>query len=253
MLIDSHAHLGYDPLYQQIEQILQRALSLGVSKIVNICTDQITLERGLALHKKYPFIFNVGATTPQDTLKQGDMHFSLFENAALSGQLQAIGETGLDYFYDFSPKEIQQKWFVKYLELACQTNLPIVIHCRDAFEDLFSITKEFYLDKPLLLHCFTGDQEHAKKALDRGWQISFSGIVTFKKSLHLQNAARYVPLENMLIETDSPYLAPQSKRGQTNEPSFILETAKFLAELKGVSLEKLCQITAENAENFFHV
>lgn len=253
MLIDSHAHLGYEPLYQQIEEILKRALSQGVTKIINICTDQITAERGVALREKYPFIFNVGSTTPHDTLKQAEQHFSMFANLAHSKQLVAIGETGLDYFYDFSPKDIQQKWFIKYLELACQTNLPIVIHCRDAFNDLFSITKEFYKDRPLLLHCFTGSVEEAKKALDRGWMISFSGIVTFKKSTSLQEAAKYVPLESMLIETDSPYLAPQSKRGQSNEPSYIVETAKFLAELKGIHFEEFGNICSKNTENFFRI
>lgn len=253
MLIDSHAHLGYDPLYQHIEDILQRALSQGVAKIVNICTDVITAERGIALQQKYPFIFNVGSTTPHDTLKQAEQHFSFFANLAHAKQLKAIGETGLDYFYDYSPKQVQQHWFYKYLELASLTHLPVVIHCRDAFDDLFSITKEVYQDKPLLLHCFTGSVEEAKKALDRGWMISFSGIVTFKKSAALQQAALYVPLEQMLVETDSPYLAPQSKRGHSNEPSFLVETTKFLAELKGVNYDDFCRISSKNTEEFFNI
>ncbi len=253
MLIDSHAHLGYDPLYQEIEQIVTRAKAQGVCKIVNICTDKITAERGHILKQKYPFIFNVGSTTPHDTLKQGELDFPFFANLAREKKLIAIGETGLDYFYDFSPKQTQQQWFIKYLELAIETHLPIVIHCRDAFEDLFAITQNFYANRPLLLHCFTGTVEEAKKALDRGWMISFSGIVTFKKSSSLQEVAAYVPLDSMLIETDSPYLAPQSKRGQTNEPSFVVETAKFLAELKKIDFATFCYATAHNAEKFFKI
>jgi TatD DNase family protein len=253
MLIDSHAHLSYDPLYQEIEQIVIRARSQGVCKIVNICTDKITAERGLILKQKYPFIFNVGSTTPHDTFKQGERDFPFFANLAREKKLVAIGETGLDYFYDFSPKPTQQLWLIKYLELAIETQLPLVIHCRDAFEDLFAITQKFFTGRPLLLHCFTGTVDEAKKALDRGWSISFSGIVTFKKSSSLQEVAAYVPLESMLIETDSPYLAPQSKRGQTNEPGFVVETAKFLAELKKIDFSAFCNATASNAEKFFKI
>lgn len=253
MLIDSHAHLGYDPLYENIETLLERARSCGVSKIVNICTDIVTAERGRHLHKKHPNIFNVGSTTPHDTVKQGEEHFPFFANMAQEGEFVAIGETGLDYFYDFSPKQVQQHWFIRYLDLAIQTKLPIVIHCRDAFEDLFSITQELYQNKPLLLHCFTGTLEEARRALDRGWYISLSGIVTFKKSMQLQEVARYVPLDRMFVETDSPYLAPQSKRGQTNEPSFVVETARFLADLKQVSFEDFSCATTRNVERFFRI
>lgn len=253
MFIDSHAHLGYDAIYQNIDLVLKRAFDSGVTKIINICTDRQTADRGCDLRKRYPNIFNVGSTTPHDTASLGESDFEVFERLARKQELVAIGETGLDYFYDYSPKKIQIEYFRRYLELAINTKLPIVIHCRDAFDDLFSITDEIYRGFPLLLHCFTGGKQEAKKALDRGWKISFSGIVTFKKSLELQEVAQYVPLNSMMIETDSPYLAPQSKRGQTNEPSFLVETAKFIADLKKTSLSELSSQTALTTESFFNI
>jgi TatD DNase family protein len=253
MLIDSHAHLGYDSLYDNIDTIMQRAFAEEVLAIINICTDEITAQRGLALQQKYPCIYNVGSTTPHDTEKLGEKDFAMFSNLARQKKLVAIGETGLDYFYDYSPKKTQQKWLTQYLELAVETNLPVVIHCRDAFSDLFAITENSYKERPLLLHCFTGTISEAKQALDRGWMISFSGIVTFKKSTQLQEAAAYVPMSHLVVETDSPYLAPQSKRGQTNEPSFLKETAKFVADLKKVDFANFCHTTRANTKKFFHI
>lgn len=251
MLIDSHAHLGYDVLYEHIEEVLARAKKVGVVKIVNICTNRLSSERGLKLAEFHQEICNVAATTPHDLEKEGEENFSFFEKLAQEKKLVAIGETGLDYYYNHSPKELQQKFLRRYFALAKQCCLPVVIHCREAFEDLFSIADEEYKGRPLLLHCFTGGVPEAKKALDRGWKISFSGIVTFKKSEALREAALYVPVEEMMVETDSPYLAPQSKRGLSNEPSFILETAQKLAELKGIPFEEFSMRTFNNTTSFF--
>jgi len=253
MLIDSHAHLGYDDLYHQIDAILKRAKEAGVEKIINICTDELTAIRGLEIQRKYPFVFNVGSTTPHDTAAEGEKNFPFFEKLAVEKKLNAIGETGLDYFYDYSPKKTQIEFFSRYLALAKKTSLPVVIHCRDAFDDLFSITKEQHDTKDYLLHCFTGNKEQAKVALNRGWKISISGIVTFKKSSDLQEVVRYLPLDAMMIETDSPYLAPHSKRGKVNEPSFLVETLKFIAKLKNLSEEELKEKTSLNTISFFNL
>lgn len=253
MLIDSHAHLGYDDLFNQIDAVLKRAKEAGVEKIVNICTDEQTAIRGLAIQKSYPFVYNVGSTTPHDTLAEGEKNFPFFEKLALEKKIHAIGETGLDYFYDYSPKEIQIEFFSRYLALAKKTSLPIIIHCRDAFEDLFSITKDQHDTNNYLLHCFTGTKQEAKVALDRGWKISISGIVTFKKSSDLQEVVKYLPLESLLIETDSPYLAPLSKRGKVNEPSFLPETLSFIAKLKNISEEELKERTSHNTISFFNL
>lgn len=253
MFTDSHAHLTYDALYENIDEVLKRAGNAGIEKILNICTDKTTAERGLELVKKYSFIHNVGATTPHDVEKEGEILFPFFEKLAKDNLLVAIGETGLDYFYEHSQKKQQKKFLIKYFHLALETNLPVVIHCRDAFEDFFEIADEEFKDskKSLIMHCFTGGVQEAKKALDRGYYISFSGIVTFNKSEALREAAAYVPLDKMLIETDSPYLAPRSKRGKVNEPAYIGEIAETLSILKGIPLEDFAKITSQNACSAF--
>jgi TatD DNase family protein len=252
-LIDSHAHLGYDALYENIEAVLARAEEAGVVKIVNICTDRLTAERGLALSQLHPNIYNVGSTTPHDVREDGDNDFAFFTELAQKKHLVAIGETGLDYYYQHSPKQQQQEFLCRYFALAKECSLPVVIHCRDAFEDLFTLADQHYKGCPLLLHCFTGGVIEVKKAIDRGWKISFSGIVTFKKSHSLQEAARYTPLDSLMIETDSPYLAPQSKRKTSNEPSFIIETAEVVAGLKNIAIEEFGAATFANTSSFFNL
>lgn len=250
MYIDSHAHISSDELFQDIEELRRRAVLEKVDAIVNICTSEETLKRGIAIKGGSPNVVLTASTTPHDVEKEGESFFPIVEKAAKEGHLQAIGETGLDYYYEHSPKALQKKYLEKYFALAKEVNLPVVFHCRDAFEDLFAIAKECY-SGPALLHCFTGTLEEAKKVLDFGWYISFSGIVTFKRSLALQEVASYVPLDRMMIETDSPYLAPQSKRGKVNEPAFLPETAAFIAALKGTAVEEVAKITKRNAQSFF--
>ena len=251
MFIDSHAHLTCDKLYPEVDELLARAQEGGAEAIINICTDESSLERGLELAKRYPWVYNVGSTTPHDVATLGEKEWGLFEAAARSGSLVAIGETGLDYYYDHAPRALQQEFLKRYFELALELNLPVVIHCRDAFDDLFKIADMGYDSERLLLHCFTGTPEEARQALDRGWTISFSGIVTFKRSSELREAAALVPPERMLVETDSPYLAPQSKRGKVCEPAFALETLECLAGIKGMSGAELGRITGDNARRFF--
>jgi len=248
---DTHAHLTSETLLPDLEGILKRAKAAGLEHIVNICTDPASLQEGLLLEKKHPWIRNAGATTPHDVEKEGEACFSLFEQAALSGQLIAIGETGLDYHYEHSSRALQQEFLVRYLDLAKRADLPVIFHCRDAFADLFAIADREAKSIPAVLHCFTGNKEEAKQAIERGWMISLSGILTFKKSEELRTAIQDIPLEHLFIETDAPYLAPQNKRGQTNEPSFIAETAVCLARIKGVSLERIAEITLQNAQRFF--
>lgn len=251
MFIDSHAHLTCDALYFDLDQIIERAREAGVEKIINICTDEKTLERGKLAKKRFPLIENVGATTPHDVEELGEKEFTLFEHAAQAGDLIAIGETGLDYYYQDLPKTMQQDLFIRYIMLAKQYHLPLVIHCREAFSDLFAIADREYGSEKLLLHCFTGTLKEAFQAIDRGWKISLSGIVTFKKSEALREVAKAIPMEHLFIETDSPYLAPQSKRGQRCEPAFAYETLTIIAALKQCSVEELGKVTMENTRLFF--
>ncbi|MBS0621023.1 MAG: TatD family hydrolase [Verrucomicrobia bacterium] len=251
MMIDTHAHLTSEALLPHLHGILERAKASGIKRIVNICTDEKSLIEGLDLAKKDPIVSNAAATTPHDVDKEGESFFPYVEKCASEGRLVAIGETGLDYFYSYSKKETQQIFLLRYFALAKKMQLPLIFHCREAFSDLFSHADREYVGKPAVLHCFTGSLEEARGVLDRGWYLSLSGIVTFKKSAELRKVAEYVPLDRLLIETDAPYLAPEKHRGRQNEPSYLVETAELIAKLKGISVEELAKQTAENALHFF--
>lgn len=249
MLIDSHAHLTSSSLEENLEAILARAEQAGLEAIVNICTHPEELGKGLKLSQFYPWIYNVAATTPHDVKKQGEKHFETMASYARSKKLVAIGETGLDYHHYPETAPLQQTFLRRYLQLALECSLPVVIHCRDAFADFFQILDQ----QPVLgvLHCFTGDMQEAREVIKRGWYLSLSGIVTFKKSEILREVAKAVPLEQLLIETDTPYLAPHPYRGKPNEPAYLVEIAKCIAELRGISVEELAQATAQNARTLF--
>lgn len=255
MYFDSHAHLTSEAMLEDLDQVLQRAQDAAVRQIVNICTDGPSLEKGLELAQRYPWIFNTASTTPHDVEKEGEGLWPRMAAAAREGKLVAVGETGLDYYYEHSNREIQKEFFRRYLSLAKECQLPVVIHCRDAFDDFFQILDEEYCTEsvyaPGVLHCFTGTLAEAHEVIRRGWYLSLSGIATFKKSEELREVAKIVPLDRLLIETDSPYLAPQGHRGKRNEPSFLPATCACLAGVLGVEVEELARQTAENAQRFF--
>jgi TatD DNase family protein len=254
-LIDSHAHLTSEQLFPEIEIILQKAQEATVRKIVNICTDVLTLERGLKLSEKYPWIYQAAATTPHDVEEEGESFFKTVQQTAEKGLLKAIGETGLDYYYEHSPRALQKHFLRRYLQLALEYRLPVIIHCREAFGDLFGILDAEYQVNGKhasgVLHCFTGTMQEAMEVIKRGWMLSLSGIVSFKKSIALQEVAREIPLDYLLIETDSPYLAPQKQRGKRNEPAFLKEIAQFIAQQRNISEQELIKQTSENAKRLF--
>ncbi|MCH9628001.1 MAG: D-aminoacyl-tRNA deacylase [Chlamydiales bacterium] len=250
MLIDSHAHLCSSALEADREEVLDRAQAAGIEAIVNIATHPDELKRGLTLSKERPWIYNVGSTTPHDAEKEGELHFETFAAHARAGDLVAVGETGLDYYYWKDSAKRQQHFLRAYLRLAHECALPVVIHCRDAFADFFRILDD---EKPVpgVLHCFTGTLEEAEKVIARDWYLSLSGIATFKKSEELREVARRVPLNRLLIETDSPYLAPSRQRGKRNEPAYLVETAQCLAEARGLTLKEFARATRQNAHDLF--
>lgn len=248
MLTDSHAHLTSSEIFNDLEPTLERAWQAGVRSIVNICMDVESMERGFLLEASHPWIVNAAATHPHDAATKGELEFEAIARAA--PKLKAIGETGLDYHYDHSPRAIQKHFLARYLQLAREHQLPVIIHCREAFADFFEILDR-QNDVGGVLHCFTGTQEEALEVLKRGFYLSFSGIVTFKKSVELQAIAKTAPLDRLLIETDAPFLAPRTHRGKPNEPAFLVETAQFIAELKGLSLEELAAATTANAARLF--
>ena len=235
-MIDSHAHITVDELYAEIDPIIARAKESGVAGILNINTDRTTLNRGLELKQRYPdYIWNAVAVTPHDVHQGAD----LFLTELRSGQIEVIGETGLDAFQE--EPELQREILDQYCKLAVETDLPICFHCRGdaAFEGLYAQTEVMRA----VIHCFTGTLEQAHEALERGWYLSISGIVTFKKSEALREVVKALPLERLFIETDAPWLSPQSKRGKPNEPSYIREIAATIAAVKGVSVEEVAAVT----------
>lgn len=249
-LFDSHAHLTCKELGPQASEIMDRARHAGVTHVLNICTDLDSLNAGLAL--KEEGLLNAGATPPHDVDAEGEKFFGHFMKAARDKKLAAIGETGLDYHYQHSDRKTQQHFLVRYLHLAAELKLPVIFHCREAFQDLFTLVDAEYPKKaPAVLHCFTGTQEEADGVLQRGWHLSISGIVTFKKSEELRTIAKTVPLKQLLLETDAPYLAPQSKRGKVNEPAYIGETAACLAAVRGELVAEIAHATRENAMRLF--
>lgn len=251
MYIDSHAHLTSLEILPHVDAVVDRALAAGVEKIVNICTDEASLMAGIALKKRHPSVYNAAAATPHDVETIGEQFFPIVSRAAEEKQLIAIGETGLDYHYEHSNRSVQKEHLLRYFALAKRTQLPIIFHCREAFADLFDLADQHFSGGPALLHCFTGTLEEGQEVIKRGWYISVSGIATFKKSENLRAAIARVPLDRLLIETDTPYLAPHSKRGKVNEPAFVIETAQLLATLFNRPLEEIARITTANAEQFF--
>jgi TatD DNase family protein len=251
-LFDSHAHITSAELAPHAREILQRARAVGVDRVVNICTDTDSLNKGLEIATSEEGFFNVGSTTPHDVEKDGENDFPYFAAAARAKKLVAIGETGLDYHYQRADRKVQQKFLVRYLHLAAELQLPVIFHCREAFDDLFSIVdQEYPKGAPAILHCFTGTQSEAEGVLQRGWHLSMSGIVTFKKSEELRAIAKEIPIDQLLIETDAPYLAPQGMRGKLNEPAFLIETAACLANVRGISLEEVAFVTRQNGLRLF--
>jgi TatD DNase family protein len=261
MFVDSHAHLDGKQFDSDRDAVIARAREAGVQTIVAIGNGDgpPTLDAGVRLAEKYPFIYATVGIHPHEARLADETAFAEMERLARHPKVIAWGEIGLDYFYDHSPRETQQQVFARQMELAAAAKLPIVIHCRpsegreDAWDDCLGMIEQQWAPHGLggILHCFTGNWAQAKRALDVGFMISFAGNVTFPKAHQIRDAAIQVPLDRMLIETDSPYLAPVPHRGKRNEPAFVKETARRLGELRGLSMEEVGEQTSRNFYNFF--
>jgi len=261
IFVDSHAHLEMQQFDADREQVIARAREAGIETIVAIGsgTGPGSLDCGIQLAEQYEFIYATIGIHPHEAKLATDADFEEMAHLATQPKVIAWGEIGLDYFYDHSPRDVQQQVFVKQLNLARAANLPIVIHCRpsdnsnDAWEDCLRLLHEHWAACELggILHCFTGTWAHAEQALDIGFMISFAGNITFPKALQIREAAKQVPLDSVLIETDSPFLAPAPHRGKRNEPSFVKEVARQLGELRGLSTEAVGLQTAKNFYRFF--
>lgn len=249
MLIDSHAHITAEQfLEEERGEILQHASNQGVQAILNIATNVLELEQSIVLSPPPTLqLLRAAATTPHEASFE-DPFYAIVEEAVLSGKLDAIGETGLDYYYEHSPRDAQAVCLERYLALATKAAKPLVIHCRNAFQDLFSIFKRKGGAAKTILHCFTGTLEEAKELIDLGFLISFSGIITYPKSLALQEIVKQIPLDSFLVETDSPYLAPQGFRGKRCEPALIKNTYACIAALRGIDQ----MVLEESVKNNFY-
>jgi TatD DNase family protein len=249
-LIDSHCHLDSAEFNDDREAAIERALAAGVEHMLAIGTGDgpPDLEAGLRLAEKHPAFYATIGIHPHDAAQAGPDDFKHFADLLSHPKALAVGEIGLDYHYDFSPRDVQKSAFIEQMGIAAQARKPIVIHTREAWEDTLAMIEQYWTPHGLggIMHCFSGGPEEARRALDLGFYLSFGGIVTFPKALAVQEAAKFAPRERILIETDAPYLAPVPKRGKRNEPALIVHTARKLAELRGESYEEVCAVTSEN-------
>lgn len=248
MLVDSHCHLDFDDFAGELDAVVARAEAAGLERLVTISTRVRRHHEVLAIAQRFPKVFCSVGTHPHHAHEELDVPVDEIVRLAQHPKVVAIGEAGLDYFYDNSPREAQLKGFHNHIAAAQATGLPLVIHARDADTDVAAILEEEMAKRAFtaVLHCFTGGPELARRALEIGVYVSFSGILTFKKSDALREIASRVPLDRLLVETDAPYLAPGKFRGKRNEPAYVVETARELANLKGVSEAELARATTEN-------
>ena len=253
MLVDSHCHLDYNDFEEDFEEILQRAKENGVTAMLNAGNNIGELDKQLAISEKYPFIYTAVGVHPHNASEYENIKAQDFIDQTTHKKVVAIGECGLDYYYDYAPKELQIKIFREQIIAAQETGLPLIIHTRDADDDTISLLKEMYEQKKFTgeIHCFSSSKKLADFALSIGFYISASGILTFNKSQDIREIFADIPLDRLLVETDAPFLAPIPKRGRRNEPAFVKYTAERLAQIKDIPFDELAQITSDNFYRLF--
>ncbi len=254
MLVDSHCHLQYKGVVEDQQGVLERARAAGVQGFLNISTKQSEWGDVIATAEREPDVWASVGIHPHEADAHADLGADALRTASGHPKVIAIGETGLDYYYDKSDRDVQKALFRVHIRVARETGLPIIIHTRDAEDDTARILAE-EMEKgafPALIHCFTASAEFGRKVLDLGLTISLSGIVTFKNARELQEIAAELPADRLLVETDSPFLAPVPHRGRPCEPAFVRNTAEFIARLRGESLEALAKNTTRNLHAIFH-
>ncbi|MCS7215090.1 MAG: YchF/TatD family DNA exonuclease [Thermodesulfovibrio sp.] len=249
-MIDSHCHL--EMFGEEIPEIIKNASAAGITKILTIGSNIESIEETIRITEQYPMVYATVGIHPHETKSLNDEVLKKIFELSRHPKVVGIGEIGLDYHYEYSPRKVQQEAFILQLNLARDIGLPVVIHSREAFDDTISILKENNINKGVM-HCFSGSLSQAKKAIKLGFFISISGVVTFKNAKKIKEVAKYVPDDYLMIETDAPYLAPEPMRGKRNEPAFLSYTAKALAELRGITIEDIDRITTLNANRLFKI
>ncbi len=247
-MTDSHCHLDSKQFDEDREAVIERALAAGVETMVAIGTGDgpPDLEAGVRLADRYPCFYATVGVHPHDAAKANPATFARLAELTKHPKVIGLGEIGLDYHYDFSPRDLQRDVFIEQMRIAREAGKPIVIHTREAWDDTIAMLREHWNGPGGIMHCFSEGPERARQALDLGFYLSFGGIVTFPKAREVQEAARMAPADRILLETDAPYLAPVPRRGKRNEPAFIVETARKLAELRGETIESIDAATTAN-------
>lgn len=254
MLFDTHVHLNAEQFDEDLEEVISRAREAGVEKMVVVGFDRPTINRAMELIEQYEFLYASIGWHPVDAIDMKDEDLAWIEELSNHPKVVAIGEMGLDYHWDKSPKDVQKDVFRKQIHLAKKVKLPIIIHNRDATQDIVDILREEGAEEVGgIMHCFSGSPEIAQECVDMNFYISLGGPVTFKNAKKPKEVAKEIPLEKLLIETDCPYLAPHPNRGKRNEPAYVKLVAEQIAELKEVSLEEVENITTENAKKLFNI
>ncbi len=251
-MIDSHCHLDHEPMFSDLKNVLNRSKENGVEKILTICTTKDSFKKIIEIIKFDPIIYGTYGIHPHEVSANIVSKEEIIKNVVSNKKIIAIGESGLDFYYNHSSKENQISSFKLHIEAAIDLNIPIIVHSRNAEKETFDILNDYKISNPkILMHCFTGSTEFANKLLSLNSYFSASGIITFKKSSDLQETFRLIPNEKLLIETDSPYLAPVPLRGKKNEPSYIKHTLIKLADIKNISADNIDKITSQNFNILF--
>lgn len=254
MLFDTHSHLNADQFAEDLQEVIARMKEAGVSYTVVVGFDEITIKRAMELAETYDFIYAAVGWHPVDAIDMTEDHLKWLEELAAHPKVVALGEMGLDYYWDKSPKEVQQEVFRKQIQLAKKVKLPIIIHNRDATQDIVTILEEENAaEVGGIMHCFSGSVEVAKQCIEMNFLISLGGPVTFKNAKKPKEVAMEIPMEKLLIETDCPYLTPHPFRGKRNEPSYVKLVAEEIANLKELSYEEIATKTTENAKKLFGI
>ena len=251
-MIDSHCHLDHEPLISDLSNVIKRSKEVGIKKLLTISTSFDSFSKIKKIINEDSMIYGTVGIHPHETESNTIKSDQIIEYLKENKKIIGIGETGLDFYYNNSHKEKQISSFIEHIEASIKTNIPLIIHSRNAEDETFEILSDYKDDKPkILMHCFTGTKKFSEKLLTLNSYFSASGIITFKNSVELQNTFKSLPADKILIETDSPYLAPVPNRGKKNEPAFIDFTANKLAEIRNITKTKLVEITTENFNKLF--
>ena len=251
-MIDSHCHLDHEPLLSNLDDIIKRSKESGVKKMLTICTTFDSFIRIKEIVKKDDMIFGTYGIHPHETKDNQISSNLIIDEISNNKKIIGIGETGLDFYYDHSDRSNQIKSFEEHIKAALKLNIPLIIHSRNAENETFEMFQNYKSSNlKILMHCFTGSKKFAEQLLDFNVFFSASGIITFKNSIELQKTFKSIPLERLLVETDSPFLAPEPKRGKKNEPSFVKYTAEKLANIKDITKSEIAEITTNNFNKLF--